>query len=365
MNLSNLSNDDLLGLFKTTKQQIAECHNKQMALKILLNGGYGALSNEHNRWYSDDIAESVTLSGQLAARWIIKHLNTFFNKLYATTGVDYVVACDTDSVHLNVEPALIKAFGTVDVDNEAKLEFLEKFARKLESVIADGYRLLSEELNVYEPSMHMKFEAVSQAVWTGKKHYAMEVSIGEDFIRYNPPKLKIVGLEAVKSSTPQIARDWMEQAIPLIIRTKESQVKEFLNEKREEWLKLDFHQIAFPRSISDIQKYADATTIYGKKCPPHVRGALLYNNLVRKMNLEHQLPLISSGDKIRYCYMKMPNPLQEDIFTCPDELPKQFGLEQYIDHHKQFDKAFIEPLMHLIKAAKISMSDDIDISQFF
>lgn len=363
--LSHLSDKELQALFKSTEQQIAEFNNTQMALKILLNGGYGALSNQFNRWYSDDIAESITLSGQLAARWIIQHLNRYFNNRYGTEDVDYIVATDTDSVHINVEPAVRAHFGDRIPDHAEFMEYSVGLIDELDKVITDGYNQLSYELNVFEAAMHMKFEAVSRAIWTGKKHYVMEIWAGEGGIKYDPSKHKIVGLEAVKSSTPAICRKWMKELFPLCLSNEEAKVKQYIEDHREQFYALPFEQVAFPRSINDIDKYEDPVTIYGKKCPPHVRGALLYNHLVKSKHLTNEIPLIGSGEKIRWCYMKLPNPLNENVFTCPDLMPEALSMKDYIDYQLQYEKTFVEPVMHVINAAKLNMSESIDISQFF
>lgn len=365
MDLTELSNEQLLEYKKKTEQKIAEYHNTQLALKILLNGGYGALSNQHNRWYSDDIAESITLSGQLSARWIIQHVNRFFNKLYETIDVDYVIAVDTDSIHLNVEPLILKTFKGAKPEHEQLMHVLEKFSKVMDKVIAEGYDLLAKELNVFESAMHMKLETLCTAIWSGKKHYAMEVWANEG-IRYTPPKLKLVGLEAVKSSTPQLIRDWMKELIPLIFKGDSKVVMKYIDNKRLEFSKMPFEAVAAPKTLSDIDKNADPVTIYGKATPIHVRGALLYNDLIKQMNLENTLQPIRSGDKVRYCYMTLPNPLKENVFTCPDTLPRELSdLAGYIDYDTQFDKVFVKPMTALAKDGGLRMTDDVDISQFF
>lgn len=364
MNLADLSNEELLQYQKRTEQKIAEYHNTQLALKILLNGGYGALSNQHNRWYSDDIAESITLSGQLSARWIIQHVNRFFNKLYKTVDVDYVIAVDTDSIHLNVEPLILKAYPDRVPEHEELLRTLENFSKVMDKVIKEGYDLLAIELNVFESAMHMKLETLCRAIWSGKKHYAMEVWANEG-IRYNPPKLKLVGLEAVKSSTPQLIRDWMKELIPLIFKGDAKVVMKFIDDKRVEFSKMPFEAVAAPKTLSDIEKNADPVTIYGKGTPIHVRGALLYNHLIKQMDLENTLQPIRSGDKVRYCYMTLPNPIKENVFTCPDTLPRELSdLAEFIDYATQFDKVFVKPMTALAKDGGLRMTDDIDINQF-
>jgi len=210
----------------------------------------------------------------------------------------------------------------------------------------------------------MKLEAIGSAVWVAKKRYAMSM-ISFKGVYLNPPKLKLQGIDAVRSSTPKVCRDAIEEAIPLIIGGKEKELKVFVNDLQNKFNKLKFHEVAFPRGTNDLEKYADKDVIYGKKTPPHVRGALLYNHIVKEKKLTNELPLIRSGDKIRFCYMKLPNPLRENIFACPDELPEELGMAEFIDYQTQFEKTFLEPLQHIIRAAGIRLTNDVDISQFF
>lgn len=362
--LESLTDIELLNLYHTTNKEVSKFNNLQQAQKILLNGGYGSLSNEHNRWYSDDIAESITLSGQLSAKWIINHINIKFNTLYGTIGVDYVVACDTDSIHLDVTPAIIKSFGDDIPAHDIRLKFLEKFSKKISEWIKEGYELLAEELNVFESAMHMKLETISRAVWTGKKHYVMEVWYNEG-ITYNPPKMKVVGLEAVKSSTPKIVRQWMKDVFPTILDLNKIELEKVLAERWIEYQTLSFEDIASPRGVTDIDKYRDPVSTYSSGCPIAVRGALLHNKLIFDSRLDQELPLIQNGDKVRFCYMKLPNSINENVFAVPDTLPKQFQLEPYIDYRVQFDKTFADPIRAVISAAGMRLTDQIDIEEFF
>lgn len=364
INLNELTNEELLKLRDTTKQKVAEFKNKQMAMKILLNSGYGATSNQFFRWYSDDIAESITLSGQLSVRWIERELNAFLNQILKTNDIDYIVAIDTDSNYINVSPVVKRAFGETKPSQEEVTVFLENFAKKVEDVIEEGYQKLYREMNVLDPCMHMKLESIGPAVWVAKKRYVMAL-LSYKGVHHNPPKIKMQGIDAVRSSTPKFCREAIKTAIPLIIDGDERVVKDFIAARREAFDKLRFHEIAAPRGTNDLEKYSDKETIYSKGTPIHVRGALLYNHLVRERKLTETLPLIKSGDKIRFCFMRLPNPLRENIFACPDELPSDFELEPFIDYEKQFDKTLVDPLRHIIEAAGMKLTDDIDISQFF
>ena len=364
MDLSKLSDDELRALKKSAKQKVAEYHGKSLAIKILLNGGYGALTNPGNRWYSDDLAESITLTGQLSVNWVERDLNIFMNRVLKTADVDYVIAIDTDSCYLKTDEILKKAFGDYETDTEERYKFLINFAHKVEEVIAESLERLYTTINAMEKSLHMKLEAIGPAVWVAKKRYAMNM-VSFKGVRHHPPKLKVMGIDAVRSSTPQICRDVIKKALPLIINGHEKELKELINSTQEKFSTLPFQQVAFPRSVSDVDKWADEQTTYRSGTPIHVRGALLYNKMVKKHKLTNQLPLIQNGDKIRFCYMQLPNTIQENVFACPDELPAEFGLEQFIDYAKQFDKSFMDPLQHVIRAAGIYITGDVDITQFF
>ena len=364
MDLTQLSDAELLALRNSTKQKVAEYHGKSLAIKILLNGGYGALSNQYNRWYSDDLAESITLSGQLSVNWVERDLNLFMNKVLRTQNEDYVIAIDTDSCYLKVDDIVKKAFGDTDIETEERYIFLMNLAKQIEKVIADSLENLYATLNAKDKSLHMKLEAIGSAVWVAKKRYAMNM-VAFKGVRHDPPKLKVMGIDAVRSSTPQICREAIKKALPMIIRGQQQEVKAFINETQEKFSTLPFHQVAFPRGTNEMDKWTNEHTIYNMRTPIHVRGSLLYNHLVKQKKLTNQLPLIKAGDKIRYCYMRLPNPIKEDVFACPDELPTEFELEEYIDYPKQFDKSFLDPLKHVINAAGIQITNDVDISQFF
>lgn len=362
--LTELTNEELQELHDSLEQRVAQYHGFSHAVKILLNGGYGALSNEHNRWYMDDLAESITMSGQLAVRWVERDLNLFLNKICKSNNVDYIVAIDTDSCYVKADKVVELAYPDKDYDQKGVTIFLENFAAKLEQVIAESLEELYRQTNVYEKKLHMKLEAIGSAIWTSKKHYVMALKSFKG-VHHFPPKIKMQGIEAVRSSTPKFCREAIKEAIPKIIEADRNWIKAFIDEKREQFSQLPFDQVASPRSVSDVNKWFDKDSIYIKRTPIQVRGALLYNNKVATTKLNYDLPLIQSGDKIRFCYMSLPNPLMENVFAVPDELPEAFQLGDYIDYGKQFDKTFLEPIKNLIKAAGIDISDKIDISQFF
>lgn len=364
MDLKELSNEQLQELHDDYKQRVDLNHNGSTAIKELLNGGYGALSNQYNRWYSDDLAESITLTGQVAIQWVARKLNAFMNDILKTDDEDYVIAIDTDSVIVKVDAIKNLIFGDREPSEEERFEKMMKFSKKVENVIEEACEELYREMNVMEKSLHMKLEAVGSAVWMAKKRYAMSL-LGFKGVMYTPRRLKIQGLEAIRSSTPQYCREAIKKAIPLIIEGKKEEIRKFLNEIEGEFNSLAFHQVAFPRTVNNLEKYEDSRNIYKSGCPIHVRAALVHNHYLKKNKLDNTYPLIRSGDNIRFSYMIMPNPTMENVFACPDEMPEEIPLQDFVDRRKQFQKTFYDPLQSMFEAAGIVISNYADITEFF
>lgn len=341
------------------KINVDRYHNFQLAKKIQLNSAYGALANTYYRWYDLNNASAITLSGQLSIRWIERCLNQYMNKLLKTNITsggqrDYVIAADTDSIYLNLDTLVNKWIPRgewADVDKQkAIVDALDKFCReRIEPFIDQCYQQLADCINARDQKMKMKREAIAvRGVWTGKKHYALSVWDLEG-VRYHEPELKIQGIEAVRSSTPAACRDSIKIAIKKILNGSEQELQEFVSNFRAEFDVLPFDRIASPRSVSSLEKYFDKSTIYTKATPIQVRGALLYNYLIQKHKLIDRQP-ITDGDKIKFTYLRVPNPIHEDVIAAPDELPVEFGLEQYIDREKQFEKNFLGPVRSIAMA---------------
>jgi len=330
---------------KDYSSEISKADNMQMAKKIQLNSAYGALGNEFFRWFDIKYAESITLSGQLSIRWMEKHINDYMNKLLKTNGRDYVIACDTDSMYITLDALVEHTFGT-EIPSESKvIDWMDKAASQVfEPFIDKCYAKLAETTNAYEQKMIMKREALAdKGVWTAKKRYALHVFDMEG-VRYKEPYLKIMGLETQRSSIPAICRDQMKKAIKLIMEKDEQTLMQFVSDFRKKYMELPFEDVAFPRGCKGLSKYRDRDTIYAKATPIHVRGALMYNHLLKKESLENNYNPIYEGDKVKFCYMKLPNPIRENVFAVASVLPKQFGLEKYIDYDMMFEKSFIEPM---------------------
>ena len=340
------------------KNKISKYDNLQMARKIALNSLYGALGNQYFRWFEIEFAEAITLTGQLAIRWTERNINAFLDRARKYRK-DRVIAIDTDSVYLNLEDL-------VDKNAENTIDYLDKVCSEvLDKKIKDSFDSLVDYTNAYTPFLRMKREAIAdKGIWTAKKRYILNVHDNEG-IRYAEPKLKIMGIEAVKSSTPSSCRTKIKEVIKIIMKGTEQDVIDFIEQFREDFKNLSFDEVAFPRGCNGLSAYRDKASIYKKGTPIHVRGALVYNNLLEERDLANRYETVKEGEKIKFCYLRTPNPLRENVVSVVNTLPKQLGLDQYIDYNTQFTKAFLDPLKIILDAIGYQIERKASLADFF
>ena len=329
---------------KYLENQISRYNNLQLAKKVTLNSAYGALGNQYFRFFDTRIAEGITTAGQLSIRWIEQKINKYMNVLLKTGNEDYVIASDTDSIYLNLGPIVDKFFPNTN-DTKKVIRFMNKICEeKIQPFIDQSYEELKEYVNGYQQRMEMKRESLAdKAIWTAKKRYILNVYDSEG-VAYAKPKLKIMGLEAVKSSTPSACRTKIKEAINIIMTQTQDDLHRFIEKFRADFNKMPVEDIAFPRSVNGLSEYADDNSIFKKGTPIHVKGALVYNHFLREMNLTKRYQVIQEGEKIKFIYLKQPNLFNNNTLAFLSGLPKQLDAEQYIDYDLQFEKSFIEPL---------------------
>jgi len=346
------------------EKRIARYNNLQLAKKVSLNSAYGALGSQYFRFYDLRMALGVTTAGQLSIRWIENKLNEYMNGVLKTNK-DYVIASDTDSIYLRLSELVQKVYGVDGVISLSKnkiIEFMDKVCeQKIQPYIDKSYEELAIYVNAYAQKMQMKREALAdRGIWTAKKRYIMHVYNNEG-VQYSEPDMKVMGLEMIKSSTPAPVREKMKQVLEIIMKGTETDIHALIDKFKKEFKNLPAEDISFPRGINGLKEYHNSTTIYSKGTPIHVKGALLYNKYLHEKGLTKKYPLIQEGEKIKFTYLKKPNPIKDSVISFPGRLPPEFDLKSYIDYDMQFEKTFLDPIKVILDCMNWSTEKQISL----
>jgi len=344
--------------------RISRYDNLQLAKKVSLNSAYGALGSKYFRFYDLRMALAVTLAGQLSIRWIEGELNRYLNKLLKTEN-DYVIAADTDSIYLNLGPLVNKVYSGEKEVNQV-ISFMDKVCEdKIQPFIDASYQNLASYVHAYDQKMQMKREALAdKGIWTAKKRYILNIYNNEG-VQYKEPKMKVMGLEMIKSSTPAAIREKMRESIKIMMQGTEEDIHVFIADFKETFKQLPPEDISFPRGMNGLKEYSDSVSLYKKGTPIHVKGAILYNARLKALKLEKKYPLIQEGEKIKFTYLKMPNPIKDTVISYPTRLPQEFGLQEFIDYDVQFSKAFLEPIKVVLDCMNWSTEKINTLESFF
>ncbi len=354
MNLEKLSDRELLEYKRTLEYDISKYHNFQLVRKVQLNSAYGALGNEWFRFYSTDLAEAITLSGQLSIQWIGIKVNELLNNVIGKENVDYVIASDTDSIYLNLNDAVNKF--SAGKSKKEKIDYIDNISEKIIlPFIKKQCEELASTMNAYENRIFMSREVIAdKGVWTAKKRYMLNVWDSEG-VRYDKAKQKIMGIETTRSSTPEVVRNKLKTAISIVLNESENELIEFVESFKKEFFKLDPELIAFPRSVNGLEKYKDSQKIYKKSTPIAVKAALLYNHYIDQYKLNKKYPKIIEGEKIKFIFLKKPNPIagsvgEDCVIGFLSKIPNEFDIHDFIDYNTQFEKSFLDPLKSIMES---------------
>ena len=324
----------------TTKDSI------QNALKTLMNSGYGALANKGFRFFDQRLAEGITKTGQLIIQTAERNANEYINKL-TKINEDVVLASDTDSIYIHMT-SFVDKFAK-DKTKIQKVEFLEKAAiEKIVPYLNNKFNDIVDPLNWNRDLLVFKLEVVAdRGFWSAKKKYALNVYSSEG-VRYEKPKLKIKGLQIIQSSTPSKVRKYMKRCLEILLLEDQKTLHQYVRDVEQEYMTLSVEDIAYPRGVNNIKHFANVTNIYSKGTPIGVRAALLHNHYVNKLGLDKKYSKISEGDKVKFTYLKIPNPIHENVIAFNGKLPQEFGIHKYVNYRMMFEKSFLLPIEKLL-----------------
>ena len=346
------------------ENMISRFNNLQLAKKVSLNSAYGALGNQYFRFYDTRQATAITTAGRLSIRWIENKLNAYLNKILQTNDKDYVIASDTDSIYLSLDELVRQTIIAQNptADTKTIIRFLDKVCKnKIQPFIDKSYNELARYVNVMSQKMFMKRENLAdRGIWTAKKRYILNVH-NKEGIEYSKPKVKVMGLEMIKSSTPSAVRKKLMESIDIMINMTENDMIEFIESFKAEFFKLPLEEISFPRGVNGLDKYHNAE----KGIPIHVNGSLLYNRLIKEKKLDKKYPVINQGEKIKYIYLKQPNVYNMTAISFPQTLPKELDIHRMIDYNMQFNKSFVEPLKTILDCIGWKHERVLTLESFF
>lgn len=337
------------------KKQQAAYNNAQQVRKVNLNSAYGAMGSEYFRFFDVDLAEAVTVTGQFIIQRVAQDINDYLNKILKTNK-DYIIASDTDSVYVDMED--IAKLAPEGTPTAKMVDLLNDFGeKKIMPIINKCFENIASYLNVAVPCLSMVRDVIAdKAVWTAKKHYIMNVYDSEG-TRYKEPELKMMGIETIKSSTPEVVRDMMTKSLKILMTGTQEQLWEHIAESEQKFRSAGFEDIAFPRSANNLAKYAGRD----KGVPIHVRAVLTFNDALQRTGLAHMYEPVREGEKIKFAYLREPNPFFSHVIGATHGCPPEWDIEKWLDYETQFDKTFREPLNAILTCAGWTLEQEASL----
>jgi DNA polymerase elongation subunit (family B) len=316
----------------------------QYAMKILINSAYGVFSSIHFRYFSLDISEAITVTGQKIIGKTNDSINSYLNTFSGTKEQDYIIFSDTDSSAFTLD-RIVKIKNPENVTDFLDTFYKDNIDPYLSNIISE----FSEEHNFHTNAISFKREKIiSKMVVVAKKKYFGIVTDNEGY-RYPEPEIFLTGVEVVRSSTPKCVKAPLLDCMNIVLNGTEWELQEYIKKFRKEYQKLSITDISFPRGANSLHQYIDEDG-FKDRTPIQARAAILYNNLIQTMGLENEYDIVTDSDKIKFVYLIPENPLLQNVIGYKSSLPKEFGLDEYIDYNTMYKKTFLAPLKTILKA---------------
>lgn len=328
-----------------SESDIATYNILQMTKKVCLNSAYGALGSPWFRFYEKDMAEAITRTAQLVIQLAAKKVNELLNSEFKTKDVEYVIYIDTDSLYINFD-----SFVDPSWSHDEAIEHIDRFTEeKIYPYFDNAFRELQKNMNAYEQKIFFKREAIAdKAFFKRKKRYILNV-LDNEHVRLDPSEIKITGIEAIKSATPEICRDALKESFRIMLTGTEEQMHEYITGFKQTFKQQPLYVIATSTTCNNIQKYSSSTHLHAKGAPWHVKGAINFNYLLNKFDLIEKYDLIKEGEKVKILALKTPNPMRMNVIAFTTVLPEELGLVNWIDYDSLFNKLYLSPLTELLE----------------
>lgn len=349
--LKNYSVEQLSAFYNYEYSKKQELNILQMVFKILINSLYGALGNRYFKLFNVDIARAITGNTRFYIVLSKHRIPEFLNKFGKSNGVEdnnYYCYSDTDSLYFTLQPISHVLYDPTD-DNNTKADKIDDFIKtEIDPVIEENNKEFCDFVNALDSTVVKAEREViaDSAVFVAKKRYFMRV-LDNEGVRYETPKIKRMGIEIVRSSTPSFSKKYLDDSINIILDKNNKDLLEWVKETKQLFTKQKLSEIAKTSSVSNLNYNLDKVQYdqNGRKIsiPINSRAALVTNRYIEQNNLSNQFQPISPNDKIKILYMKTPNPLNSNVMAFIDNRFAEM-FRQYVDFDENWDKFFLAAL---------------------
>ncbi|NBO99112.1 MAG: hypothetical protein EBU90_03160 [Proteobacteria bacterium] len=331
--------------YQKIKDEISVLNIKQHTIKIFINTVYGALGNKVFPLGDDDLARSITLTGQAVIKQGNKILSKFIQEKTGLTDDEIekntpIIYNDTDSVYITLQQVCERQnINLLDEKGKITAEF-HALVHEIEAYLNTEIKLWCEKsLNSLDSRIVFKREAICDVgMFLQKKRYVLHV-LDEEGIPTD--KFKYTGVEIARTTMPAPLKPLAKKIVQTMLTTRDQQkTSEIVLQTYDLFKTLPVSDISFVTGLKGYEKYAVKCDGFKtvKSMPLHVKAAYMHNTLLNLLKIDKKYEKISSGDKIRYFYVKQPNRYGISAIAYKYYYPEEFAQIFEPDHDMMFDK---------------------------
>ena len=314
----------------------------QYAYKINLNSLYGYMGNAYAPMGDDDIASSVTLTGQAvikkSADLFVDSVLSRHPEISKKTLEDSIVYGDTDSVYISLK--CLENYGISLMDGDSINPKFYEYCDYIENYLNDGMSdWATSELKSIDPRFVFKRETICDAgIFLKKKYYVLHMIDDEGF---KTDKFKYKGVSVVKTTMPKKLKPYLKEIIETMITTQDKNQTDALFKQAYETFKtLPIEMISRLSGINTFDKYSNACEGFEKiasRMQEHMRAAHYHNEILTALNIGGKYAKLKQGDKIRYISVQAPNKFNIDVVGYGSKYPDEFADIFKINYEKMFE----------------------------